>query len=189
MKKIRYRPGRFALALALALAVPSGVGFLAMAPASASTTAYTPIRNAGPSQLCLDVMSEDSLQNENARLQIYHCTGVSEQKFLLVPADSGEGPIPGLYEIRPQSDPSMCLIPSNNSAFNGQPVSNGQGAQVVQQTCIFFAQDQNWTLKSTNEIVNQFWGTCLDTTGGGTRDHEHVMIWPCNGNLTQRWIS
>jgi hypothetical protein len=28
-------------------------------------------------------------------------------------------------------------------------------AQVVQQTCIFYAQDQNWTFKSTNEIVNQ----------------------------------
>ena len=62
-------------------------------------------------------------------------------------------------------------------------------AQVVQQTCIFYAQDQNWTFKSTNEIVNQFWGMCLDTTSSGTHDHEHVMIWPCNGNLAQRWLS
>ena len=134
-------------------------------------------------------MSEDGLRNENARLQIYHCTGVSEQKFLLVPADSGEGPIPGLYEIRPQSDPSMCLIPiDSRSAFNGQPVPDGHGAQVVQRTCVFYAQDQNWTLKSTNEIVNQFWNLCLDTTSSGTHDHERVMIWPCNGNLAQRWL-
>jgi hypothetical protein len=190
MKKIRYRPGRFALALALALAVPAGFGFLASGPASASTTAYTPIKNAGPSQLCLDVMSEDGLQNENARLQLYHCTGVSEQKFLLVQADTGEGPVPGYFEIRPQSDPSMCLVPyDQESAFNGQPVPNGQGAQEVQQSCFAFAQDQNWTFKSTNEIVNQFWGMCLDTTGSGSRDHEHVMIWPCNGNLAQRWLS
>jgi hypothetical protein len=38
-------------------------------------------------------------------------------------------------------------------------------------------------------IVNQYWGTCLDTTSSGTHDHEHVMIWPCNGNLAQRWLS
>jgi len=126
---------------------------------------------------------------ENARLQIYHCTGVSEQKYILVQANTGSAAIPGYFEIRPQSDPSKCLIPASRSAFNGQPVSNGQGAQVVQQTCAFFAQDQNWTFKSTNEIVNQFWGMCLDTTSSGTHDHEHVMIWPCNGNLAQRWLS
>ena len=59
---------------------------------------------------------------------------------------------------------------------------------MVQQSCIFYAQIQNWTFKSTNEIVNQYSQTCLDTTGSGTHDGEHVMIWPCNGNLTQRWI-
>jgi Ricin-type beta-trefoil lectin domain len=189
MKKTRFRLGRCALALAIS-ALTVGFGFLTTGPASASTTAYTPIKNAGPSQLCLDVMSEDGLQNDGARLQLYHCTGVSEQKFLLVPANSGEGPIPGLYEIRPRSSPGKCLVPdSNRSAFTGQPVPDGQGAQVEQQSCIFFAQVQNWTLRSTNEIVNQFYGTCLDTTGSGSRDHEHVMIWPCNGNLAQRWIS
>jgi hypothetical protein len=190
MKKVHFRLGRCALALAAASALTVGLGFLTTGSASASTTAYTPIRNAGPNQLCLDVMSEDGLQNDGARLQLYHCTGVSEQKFILVQADTGEGPVPGYFEIRPRSSPGKCLVPDDNhSAFTGQPVPGGQGAQVVQQTCAFFAQDQNWTFESTNEIVNQFWGTCLDTTGGGTRDHEHVMIWPCNGNLTQRWIS
>jgi len=103
-------------------------------------------------------MSEDGLHNENARLQIYHCTGVSEQEYILVQANTGSAVIPGYFEIKPQSDPSKCLIPSSRSAFNGQPVPNGQGAQVIQQTCALFAQDQNWTFKSTNEIVNQFWG-------------------------------
>jgi Ricin-type beta-trefoil lectin domain len=188
MNKTRFRLGRYALALAIS-ALTAGSGLLAAGPASASTTAYTPIKNAAPSQLCLDVMSEDGLQNDGARLQIYHCTGVSEQKFRLVPADAGTGPIPGLYEIRPLSSPGKCLVPDENrSAFTGQPVPDGQGAQVVQQSCIFYAQIQNWTFKSTNEIVNQFRHTCLDTTGSGTRDHEHVMIWPCNGNLAQRWI-
>ena len=93
MKKIRFRLGRCALVLAIpALAV--GFGFLTTGPASASTTAYTPIKNAGPSQLCLDVMSEDGLQNDGARLQLFHCTGGSNQKFLLVPANSGERPNP-----------------------------------------------------------------------------------------------
>lgn len=189
MNKMRLRLGRWAAALAVT-ALAAGSAFLAAGPASAaSTTSYNQIKNASPGTLCLDVMSEDGLQNENARLQIYHCTGVSEQKYILVQANTGSAVIPGYFEIRPKSDPSMCLVPSSRSAFNGQPISDGQGAQVVQQTCFFFAQDQNWTFKSTNEIVNQYWGTCLDTTSNGTHDHEHVMIWPCNGNLAQRWLS
>jgi len=82
---------------------------------------------------------------------------------------------------------SRSGMATGRSAFNGRPVPGGQGVQVVQQTWAFFARDQNWTLKSTNEIVNPFWGMCLDTTSSGTHDHEHVMIWPCNGNLAQRW--
>jgi hypothetical protein len=56
---------------------------------------------------------------------------------------------------------------------------------VVQHDCAFFAQDQNWKFKSTNEIVNQFYGdsACLDTTGNGTADHEHVELWICGGLL------
>jgi len=188
MSNIRFRRGRYALALAMS-ALTAGAGFVAAGPASASTTSYTPIKNAAPRQLCLDVTSEDGLQNDGARLQLYHCTGASAQQFRLVAANSGQGPIPGLYEIRPLSSPGKCLVPdSNRSAFTGQPVPNGQGAQVVQESCYDFRQAQNWYLESTNEIVNQYWQTCLDTTGSGSHDHEHVMIWPCNGNLTQRWI-
>jgi len=187
---MRLRLGRWAAALAVT-ALAAGSAFWAAGPASAaSTTSYNPIKNASPGTLCLDVMSEDGLHNENARLQIYHCTGASEQKYILVPANTGSAVIPGYFEIRPQSDTSKCLIPNDNfSAFNGQPVPNGQGAEVVQQTCWPYAQTQNWTFKSTNEIVNMYYGMCLDTTSSGTDDHEHVMIWPCNGNLAQRWLS
>ena len=171
MSKIRFRLGRYALALAISALTAGGFGSLAVGSASASTTAYTPIKNAAPSRLCLDVMSEseDGLQNDGARLQLYHCTGVSEQKFRLVPADSGQGPIPGLCEIRPLSSRGKCLVPdTNRSAFTGQPVPDGQGAQVVQESCYDFRQSQNWYLKTTNAIVNQYWQTCLDTTGSGT---------------------
>ena len=112
---------------------------------AASTTSYNPIKNAGPSQLCLDVMSEDGLQNDGARLQLYHCTGVSEQKFILVQANTGEGPVPGYFEIRPASSPGKCLVPSNRSAATGQPLNPGDSA-------------------------------CLDSTGNGTADHEHVEL-------------
>jgi len=193
MNKIRFRLGGYALALAISALT---AGFLAVGAASASTTAFAPIKNAAGRQLCLDVMSEDGLQNDGARLQLYHCTGVSEQKFFSYPVYVGTRPIPGLYTIRPlSSGAGKCLTPdTNHSAFTGQPVPNGQGAQVVQHSCYDTTQPQlwqaqNWYLKdNTNEIVNQYWQTCLDTTGSGTHDHEHVMIWPCNGNLTQRWI-
>ena len=193
MSKIRFRLGGYALALAISALT---VGFLAVGPASASTRNYTPLKNATAHRLCLDVRSEDGLQNNGARLQLYHCTGVSEQKFFLVRVDVGGRPIPGGgYEIRPFSPfDQKCLIPNiNYSAFTGQPVPNGRGAQVVQHSCYDRTQPQNWLaqnwyLKNTNEIVNQYWQTCLDTTGSGTNDHENVMIWPCNGNLTQRWI-
>lgn len=193
MNKTRFRLGRWAAAMAIA-ALAAGSGFWAAGPASAaSTTSYNPIKNAGPNQLCLDVMSEDGLQNDGARLQLYHCTGVSEQKFILVQADTGEGPVPGYFEIRPLSSPGKCLVPSHNSAFGGQPLNPNAflGAQVVQQTCAFFAQVQNWKFETTSEIVNQYYGdsSCLDTTGNGTVDHEHVMLWLCSGTLKQRWIS
>lgn len=193
MNRMRMRLGRWAAALAVA-ALAAGSGFVAAGPASAaSTTSYNPIRNAGPNQLCLDVMSEDGLQNDGARLQLYHCTGVSEQKFILVQADTGEGPVPGYYEIRPASSPGKCLVPSTTTSAWDTPLNPGAflGAQVVQKTCAFYAQIQNWKFKSTSEIVNQYYGdsACLDTGGNGTADHERVMLWLCSGNLTQRWIS
>ena len=192
MNKIRFRLGGYALALAISALT---AGFLAVGPASASANPISPIKNAAR-QLCLDVRSEDGLQNDGARLQLYHCTGVSEQKFLFYPVYVDSRPIPGLYQIISEwgSSDAKCLIAdSNHSAFTGQPVPNGQGAQVVQHSCYDVTQVQNWQaqnwyLENTNEIVNQYWQTCLDTTGSGTHDHEHVMIWPCNGNLTQRWI-
>ena len=189
MTKIRIRLGRWAAALAVT-ALAAGSAFWAAGPASAaSTTSYNPIKNASPGNLCLDVMSEDGLHNENARLQIYHCTGVSEQKYILVQAVAGRTPVPGWFEIRPQSDPSMCLFSSNLSAFDGQPVQNGLNAQVVQRTCLSWDPTEIWTFKSTNEITDGRYGMCLDTTSSGTHDHEHVMISPCNGNLSQRWLS
>jgi len=138
-------------------------------------------------------MAEDGLQNDGARLQLYHCTGVSEQKFILVQANTGTGPVPGYFEIRPASSPGKCLFPSNRDAATGRPLNPGAwlGAQVIQRTCDAFNQSQNWKFKSTNEIVNQFDGdsACLDSTGNGTADHEHVELWICGGLLTQRWIS
>jgi hypothetical protein len=189
MKKISSRLGRLAAALAVT-ALAAGSALLAGGQASASTTAYTPIRNASPGNLCLDVRSEDGLQNAGARLQIYHCTGVSEQKFFLVPAGSSTT---GPFEIRPQSAPSLCLAPSDIDSpvyglFGVGP--NHQGAQVVQQGCLASVNGEAWIFKSTNEIVNQFYpNMCLDTSSSGTHDHELVMLWPCNGNLAQRWLS
>jgi len=189
MSKKRFGLGSYTLALAIS-ALTTGCGFLAAGPASASTTAYTPIKDAAPRQLCLDVRSEDGLQNDGARLQLYHCTGVSDlsRSSALSRRTPGKARFPG-FMIGPQSSPGKCLVPdSTRSAFTGQPVPDGQGAQVDQETCYDFRQAQNWYLESTNEIVNQYWQTCLDTTGSGSNDHERVMIWPCNGNLTQRWI-
>jgi hypothetical protein len=96
MNKMRMRLGRWAAALAVA-ALAAGSGFLAAGPAlAASTTSYNPIRNAGPNQLCLDVMSEDGLQNDGARLQLYHCTGVSEQKSSWSRRTPGKARCPGI---------------------------------------------------------------------------------------------
>jgi hypothetical protein len=81
----------------------------------------------------------------------------------------------------------MCLEPSSYSAFNGQPVTGGVGAQVVQEPCNG-SLAQVWVhLTATGEFQNYQYGSCLDTTGTGTKDREKVMVAPCNADATQRW--
>ncbi|MGC0344243.1 RICIN domain-containing protein [Streptomyces sp. SLBN-8D4] len=100
--------------------------------------------------------------------------GVSEQKFILVAADRGQGPVPGQWTIRSKSA-GKCLY-----------VGGGAGTQVTQVGCYAYNQAQSWELRSTGEIVNIYSGLCLDTAHD--QKGAAVMVWPCNGNIAQHWF-
>ncbi|MFI9175928.1 RICIN domain-containing protein [Streptomyces lincolnensis] len=111
---------------------------------------------------------------EGARAQLWNCTNTPEQKFILVAADRGQGPVPGQWTIRSRSA-GKCLW-----------AGDGAGTRVIQVSCYSYAQAQSWELRPTGEIVNIYSGMCVDTARdakGGA-----VTVQPCNGNISQRWF-
>jgi hypothetical protein len=139
---------------------------------------YNKLKSADVNQYCTDMKSEDPA--EGARAQLWTCSGKSQQQFILVVAS---GPVPGLETIRSKSA-GKCLTVTGTTA----------GAGVVQQECYSgpvpdptgsFRQAENWDLRTTGEIVNQSTGMCLDTTSN--RKGAQLIVWPCNGNISQRW--
>jgi alpha-galactosidase len=150
----------------------AAIGFTATPALALNPTSYSQLKNADSHQYCLDIKSEDPA--EGARAQLWNCTGVAEQQFILVAANLGEGPIPGQWTIRSKSA-GKCLW-----------VSGNLGARITQKDCIFYAQAQSWDLRSTGEIVSIFDGRCLDTAQDAKG--AAVMEWQCNGNIAQRWF-
>jgi hypothetical protein len=162
-----------------ALAVVATLGLTATSASALNPRTYNQLKNADAHQYCMDIKSEDPA--EGARAQLWNCTGVSEQQFILVGAS---GPVLGLETIRSKSA-NKCL------AVNGSTAGSG----VIQHTCFSgpvpnpggsFTQAENWDLRSTGEIVNELTGMCLDTTAD--RKGAFLMVWPCNGNIAQRWF-
>jgi hypothetical protein len=70
----------------------------------AEPNSYNQLKNADLHQLCMDIKSEDPA--EGARAQLWNCTGVSEQQFIIRGAS---GPVTGLWTIRSKSGRVMCV--------------------------------------------------------------------------------
>lgn len=160
---------------ALVVVVCTALAVLWATATSASalnTRTYEQLQNAETHRYCLDIKSEDAA--EGARAQLWNCTGVSEQKFILVAADRGQGPVPGQWTIRSKSA-GKCLF-----------AGGGAGTRVTQVGCYAYNQAQSWELRPTGEIVNIYSGLCLDTVHD--QKGAAVMVWSCNGNIAQRWF-
>jgi hypothetical protein len=162
----------------VATAAAALLGVTATSAWALNHNTYNRLKSADVHQYCVDMKGEDPA--EGARAQLWTCTGSSAQQFILVVAS---GPVPGLETIRSKSA-RKCLAISGLTA----------GSVVVQETCYSgpvpnpggsFRQAENWDLRTTGEIVNQQTGMCLDTTG--TFRGARLMVWHCNGNISQRW--
>jgi len=155
-------------ALALAL-----LGTTGTAQASGGTV-YGPewrqIVNAD-SRLCVDIKQEDGSNTDGARAQQWNCTGVDEQHWL-------PQLVPGTRDIY------TFVEGRNHKCLDVRNASPDAGTILQQWTCNGTAAQQ-WQLRSTNEIVSQVNGQCMDTTSGSKGTV--LMQWPCNGNLAQRW--
>ncbi|MER7273776.1 RICIN domain-containing protein [Dactylosporangium sp. NPDC000244] len=163
----------------VALAVVAAVGLTATSASALNPRTYNQLQNANAHRYCMDMKSEDPA--EGARAQLWNCTHVAEQQFILVGAS---GPVLGLQTIRSKSA-GKCLAVAGTTAGSG----------IIQHTCYSgpvpnpggsFTQAENWDLRTTGEIVNELTGMCLDTTADSKG--AFLMVWPCNGNIAQRWF-
>jgi hypothetical protein len=165
--------------LMVALAVTAMLGLTATSASALNPRTYNRLQNADSHRYCMDIKSEDAA--EGARAQLWNCTGVSEQQSILVGAS---GPVLGLETIRSKSA-GKCLSVAGTTAGSGViqhacysgPVPNPGGS---------FTQAENWDLRTTGEIVNELTGMCLDTRADSKG--AFLMVWPCNGNIAQRWF-
>ncbi|GAA1027622.1 hypothetical protein GCM10009557_09730 [Virgisporangium ochraceum] len=162
----------------VATAAAALLGVTATSAWALNHNTYNKLKSADVRQYCTDMKSEDPA--EGARAQLWTCSGASQQQFILVVAS---GPVPGLETIRSKSA-RKCLTVTGTTAGSGVvqhecysgPVPNPTGS---------FTHAENWDLRTTGEIVNQLTGMCLDTTSN--RKGAPLMVWPCNGNISQRW--
>jgi hypothetical protein len=173
------RTRRRFIGLLFAAAVSAVVAFGPASTAHADGSYYEP-RNQG-SNKCLDVRSEDNYYLDHARVQQYHCTGASEQKWALrFQGDFGNGPV---YLLQSQRS-GKCMEVQNDSVLTG--------AQVDQFTCNF-SNSQFWRFMNvdipsrTYVLRNSYSGKCLDLAGGSTADGARIQLWDCNGTSSQKW--
>jgi hypothetical protein len=163
---------RLALTVGVAAAL---IGLTSTSAWALNTQTYNFIRNADLHQYCLDMKAEDPL--EGARAQLWSCTHpvVGEQLFIAVPATlDGRTQYLNYYTIRNQRS-GKCLT-----------AHGGGWVQITQTSCYDYNVFQNFELRSTGEIVNQYSQQCFDTASDSRG--APVMEWYCNGNISQRWF-
>ena len=170
--------------LGLAAAASTVLGVLPATGAQAATVrpaadsqGYYEIVNHG-SRACVDVRSEEGLQNNGAHLQNYHCTGSTEQRWRLAPTGDGY-----YYVVSKVSGKCMDV----RGAWTVTT------ADVWQWSCANVPQQQ-WKLvwqpgfpPGAYQLQVRHSGQCLELAGGNGNDH--TMLWQntCNPWYAQLW--
>jgi len=115
---------------------------------------------------CVDITGFNT--NDGTRLQLFDCTGGTNQKWSLT----------NNTFVNPQS--GKCINVNGGATANGTAVNlwtcNGSGAQ-------------RWQLQSNGNIVNPQSGRCLDAIGRGTANGTQLQIHDCvaGGQSNQQW--
>ena len=170
---------------ALLLMVISVTGLvLATSGAASAATAGTNILKSNVSgSRCLDVTTEDGVNRAGARIQLYHCTGATEQHFNI--DFVGLSPVDGAPTYRFQSNASgLCIAPSNGLVQDG--------VQIVQQICGGAASGQIWRITGgrgqPHSLINVVGNrVCLDDLNNSNADHNKIQLRNCTGAASQLW--
>jgi mannan endo-1,4-beta-mannosidase len=130
------------------------------------------------SRACVDVRTEEGINNNGAHLQNYHCTGSGEQKWRLVNRGNGY-----YWVVNKRSGKCMDV----------RGAWTVTGADVWQWDCANVPQ-QEWKLiwnegypPGAYQLQAHHSGQCLELAGGDGRDH--TMLWQnnCDPWYAQLW--
>jgi lysophospholipase L1-like esterase len=145
------------------LAVPGSIGSPSQPSGSPGTTT-DPIHAVGAGK-CLDVPG--STQTNGTQLDIYTCTGATNQIFTYNSA----------HELTVYGG-AKCL--------DAYAKGTTAGTKVDLYDCNS-GTNQQWNLNTNGTITNTPSGLCLDVTGGSTANGALVELWTCNGGTNQQW--
>ncbi|WP_255956091.1 RICIN domain-containing protein, partial [Streptomyces odontomachi] len=162
MHRARFNRRRLSAVLTSAVAVL--VALAAMLVANPAQAASTGTLTGAGSGRCLDV--SDASQEDGAALQIWDCSGGSNQQWTLT--DSNQLTVYG----------NKCLDVPDHATTAGT---------TLQIWACSGGANQQWRVNSDGTIVGVESGLCLDVTGAATANGTAVELWTCNGGSNQKW--
>jgi hypothetical protein len=139
--------------------------------AQAAIGSYGPIINS-VGRGCVDVRTEDGINNFGAHVQNYHCTGAGEQQWIEQPIGNGD-----------------YLIINQRS---GQCLDGDHGFWAVQWGCSY-SSGQRWQeawqsgMPSNAVQLRNENGQCLELTGANSSDHQLLSVTGCGFGWSQWW--
>lgn len=88
--------------------------------------------------------------------------------------------LPGYFELRPQSNPSMCMDVSG--------AGGGNGTAMVLKSCAG-SSNQRFVYTAEGQLRPQHAGTsCADIKGGSAGNGKNVHLWDCDGGNSEKWL-
>jgi hypothetical protein len=129
------------------------------------------------SRKCVDVRSEDGSDRPGARIQQYHCTSSSDQKFTLIPINQPDN---GVYRI--VTSRGFCVDVPGGS-LNARVILN--------QFYCTDAQSEQWHYVQNHAPYGYFQnvrsGLCMDVINASSDDHVFLWQYPCNDTVAQHF--
>lgn len=160
------------------LVASGGAALAASDPSYFNPDASIQLRSSVASGKCLDIKSEDGINRDLSRAQLWDCDGASVQNFTFAFVQtSGSGQ--SYYYITTAG--SKCLEYRSAGTANG--------TQVDQFSCSL-RPEQLWYLTFNGDgtyTVHNLLGNCLDVNGANSANGTKVREWACNGTNAQRW--
>jgi hypothetical protein len=125
---------------------------------------------------CLDVTGGPQQQEDEAKAELWRCTGELNQAWALTPSPV----VPG-HVVARHSGKCLDVL--------GGPRATGNDVPIEQWTCTG-ASNQFWTIKDVGagvELIAQNSGRCLEAADGGTINETPIEQRDCAGDPAQLW--